>query len=376
MTPSDIIYKSKAYKILSRAFENDRVSSTYLLYGQEGSGRWFTAVSLAALLNCENVQKYSDDESVLVPCGECPNCRNIFNISYEGLKIALPIEPHENKIDKAIDLINEAIQIKRDEPFAILSSSRSTNIPISIAREIKKSLSMVATENSMRVVIFYKMEKMLTVGADALLKMIEEPPKNTVILLITDKPESLLKTIQSRSQKIKINNLEQEFVQSYLEANYEISEAKTRLAASVASGSIGRAIQFVEETEGEVSERSVLLLIFKSLFLDEPAETLAHMNDLLSLRDKRETEQLLTIWQHLIRDCANFSVTEDESQILNVDFAGDIKKLSSYFQSGKTAKAMADEIKITLADLKRNVHIQGALMALVLKLKKIIKNAR
>ena len=116
-------------------------------------------------------------------------------------------------------------------------------------------------------------------------------------------------------------------------------------------------------------------MLFKSLCIDSSAETLAHMDELLSLRDKNEIAQLLRLWQLLIRDCAAFYVTGDENEITSLDFKADIIKLSTYFSSPQTTFEIIHNIKITLADLRRNVHIQGALMALVLKIKNNIKKA-
>lgn len=130
-----IIYPTRAWSILTNAYKQEKSSATFLLYGVDGSGRWLHAVAFTALLNCENVQ---DSGTVVFPCSECRNCRNIFHLSFDGLKIAVPIPPHENKVDLAIDYTNEAVEVKRQEPFAILTSAKSTNIPISLAREIKK----------------------------------------------------------------------------------------------------------------------------------------------------------------------------------------------------------------------------------------------
>ncbi len=361
-----LIYSSRAWQILSGAYKQKKNSSTYVLYGKEGSGRWLHAIAFTALLNCESVQEIN---SVFKPCGSCRNCINIFNLNFDALKIALPIPPHENKLDKAIDFTVEAIQIKKDEPFALLTSARTTNIPISVAREIKKSLSLRHDKGIIRVVLFYKMEQMKGASADALLKMIEEPPEDTVIVLIVGKTDSLLPTIQSRSQKIKIPMLSSENIKEYLLEHTDATDHQASLLSKISEGSLGKAFLLLESFDSEENNlRSVFFLIFKSLFNEQGADVLAYMNDLLSLRDRSETLAMLQLWQMLIRDSANFAVTEDEKEIFNIDFITEIKDLSAYFQSSKLSIQMAETIKITLADLERNVHIQGALMALGLKL--------
>jgi hypothetical protein len=158
LSSNSFIYKSRAWQLLSNAYKQDKSSSTFLLYGKDGSGRWLHAIAFAALMNCEKPQ---DTGTFHLPCHECRNCLNIFNLSYESLNLALPIPPHENKVEKAIDLTNEYIAIKRDEPFAVLKASKSTNISIALAREIKKSLSMRTDGNDKRFVLFTKCQTYL-----------------------------------------------------------------------------------------------------------------------------------------------------------------------------------------------------------------------
>ncbi|MEW6412569.1 MAG: hypothetical protein AB1483_08870 [Candidatus Zixiibacteriota bacterium] len=374
MIPSEnILYDTRAWAILSRSFELERTAGTYLFYGPDGVGRWLLAVSFAALLNCEKPERSDSEAKMLVPCGQCRNCRNIFALNFEGLQFAVPIPPHENKPEKAVEFTAEFIQQKKQEPFRIISDVKTQTIPISIARMIKKNLSLKADSEIRRVVVFYQMEKMLLSSGDALLKMIEEPPADTVIIIITSNPDSLLKTIQSRSQKIKVDRQPPQVIEKYLAGHYKVSTKKAQLVARISEGSVGRALDALgSDNEDDVSSRAVAFLLFKSLFLDPAPDTLAHMNDVLNLRDRGEAEELLRLWQLLIRDCAGMAVTSDEGEITNVDFAGDIGRLSGYFADSRLTVRMTEDIKNTLADLRLNVHIQGALMALALKLKRNI----
>lgn len=335
------------------------------------------AVSYAALLNCENLTDIGDSSDVAVPCGECRNCRNIFGLNFEGLHFAVPIPPHNNKLDDAIDLTNEILQQKREEPFRILSSSASTNIPVAVAREIRRNLSLKAPGGMRRVVVFYQMERMKTSSADALLKLIEEPPADTTIILIAANPDSLLPTIQSRAQKIKVDLSPAQVIEDYLKRRYDLGEQRVKLLARVSEGSVGRAVANADDSEDdETSSRTLALLLFKSLFLESGADTLSHMNEMFNLRDRGEAEELLRVWQALIRDCSSLAVTGEAEDLVNVDFRTDLEKLCGPFSIPSLAAGMAGDIKNTLADLRLNVHIQGALMALALRLRARINTAK
>lgn len=371
MIPSDnIVYTTRAWAILSRSFQQGRAANTYLLFGPDGTGRWLLAVSYAALINCEKTERLGGDGGHAVPCGKCRNCRNIFALNFEGMHIAVPIPPHENKLDAAIDLTNEFLDAKRAEPFSVPGSSASTNIPIALARDIKRRLSLKSSEGIRRVVVFYQMEKMKTASADALLKMIEEPPTDTTIMLIARNPDSLLPTIQSRAQRIKVDPYPAAVIEKYLTGKLDLSENRARLLARISEGSIGRAVDAVESPdEDEMSKRGVAFLIFRSLFIDARPDTLAHMNEVLNLRDRGEAEEVLRLWQLLIRDCASVAITNEDDDIVNVDFGSEIRKLSGYFGNPRLSACMVEDIKNALADMRLNVHIQGALMALALRLK-------
>lgn len=367
-------YQPKAWEILSRSFENQRTASTYLFHGPEGTGRWGLAISYAALLNCEKPVK--NENEILLPCGECLNCRKIFNLSFEGLYFALPLAPHKD-LEEAAELTTKLLEEKRNEPFKILSSVTTANIPIDLAREIKRSLSLKSDPGLTRVVIFYEMEKMRRESADSLLKLIEEPPKNTVIIMISRRQEALLSTIQSRAQKIKLSRVPLEAGEKYLLDKYGIKETQARLLMRLGDSSLGRAIELTNDSEEtESSNRAVGFLLFKSLFDDASYATVAHINDMIDTRDRGGADTLLALWESLIRDCVNYSVLGDETKLINLDFVPDIKRFSNRIAGGQAASQMADGIKNTLEGLRRYVHIQGAVTALALKLKSHISAAR
>ncbi|MBN1212610.1 MAG: hypothetical protein JXA92_08530 [candidate division Zixibacteria bacterium] len=370
------IYKaqSKAWSILSRSYKNKRVASTYIFHGREGLGQWPLALSFAALLNCESPKETDDDRHPFYPCGQCRNCRNIFSLNFEGLNIIVPIGPHK-KHSEAIDLTNEFLEIKRAEPLARQSSAKPLSIPIDMAREVKKSLSRLSTEGITRVVLFYRMEKMLASSADALLKLIEEPPSDTVIILTAERPEALLPTVQSRAQLIRMERVPVEVMVDYLQNNYDLDAKKAQLLARISEGLPGFALDMTAGFEDEESSsRTVGFLLFKSLLIDSGPKVVSLLTEMVNDRDHSEAEELLRLWQSLIRDSAYFAVTDDSDGLVNVDFVPELKKLSRFFNNAKVAETMTADIKNTLADFRVNVHIQAALVALVLQLKKRLKS--
>lgn len=361
--------QKKAWSILSRSHQAGRVASTYLFYGREGLGGWALAIELAALLNCQHPEEDSDESAIEYPCGKCQPCRSVRGLNFEGLHIVVPISKHKN-FDEAIDLTNALLERKRQEPFGLLDSSSPINIPISMAREVKKSLAMRGTAGITRVVVFHQMERMLPASADALLKMIEEPPSDTVIVLTALRPEALPATVQSRAQKIRLERLPEEMIVEYLESKYELGPTRARLLARISDGALGEAIRVAEcEDSDEADRRAVGLLLFKSLCSEPASATVTQMIDLLNFSDRGEIEGVVRVWQSLVRDCAFYATSGESEGLVNVDFVPEIKRISIPFEDSGVTARMAGTIKNALADLRLNVHIQTALVALALKLK-------
>jgi len=328
------------------------------------------AIALAALANCDQPREVPDRPDLVAPCGQCRNCHNIYGLNHEGLYFALPIPPHNNDPAAAADLTNEILQIKREEPFQIITSSRTALIPKAVTRQIRNKLSMKGAGSGMRVVVFDQMEKLLPITADALLKLIEEPPSDTIIILIALRADSLSETIQSRAVKVRLDRVPTDVTEEYLRERYQVSSERAQLLATISDGSLGRAVEMAGTAPGdETSRRSVGLMLFKSLLTESPAVTVAHMIDLVKPRDFGQAADLLKLWQSFIRDCIAFTVLDDEKVIANIDFQAELKRLSTRFDPSRSGPAMVDQIKNSLADLRLNVHIHGALAALALRLK-------
>jgi DNA polymerase-3 subunit delta' len=283
--------------------------------------------------------------------------------------LIVPIGKHKNQ-SEAIDLTNESLERRRAEPFRLLDRSAPISIPIDLARETKRRLAIQAATGITRVVVFYQMEKMRASSADALLKLIEEPPANTILILTAVRPESLLDTILSRSQKIRLERLPEPMVVDYLVERYQVSQAQAQLAARISEQSLGRAIAAASTDSSEGSDaRSVGLLLFKTLFTEPASAVVSQMSDLLNLRDRGGAEDLIRLWQSLFRDGAYFAGTADDSAFVNVDFASEIKQFSGQLTDPTVIERLVATTKNTLADLTLNVHIQPALVAMALKLK-------
>jgi DNA polymerase III delta prime subunit len=363
--------QARVWSIIARSFSADRLGSTYLICGPEGYGHWPLALAMAALVNCENPAGAGD--GLAAPCGACRSCRLIAGVNFEGLHAVVPIKSHK-KAEEAIDLTTAFLEAKRKDPFSLLDTSTPVTIPIDLARELKRSLAQKASEGIRRVAVFYCMERMKAQAADALLKLIEEPPADTTIILTTETPDSLLSTILSRSRRLNLEPLPESYVTEYLIAKYQVSAERARLLSRITNRDLGRAIKMADTPEDEdTSERAVGLLLFKSLFVESSPGMIGLLAELLAKIDRGQAEELIRLWSSLIRDCVAFAGTGRDDDLVNIDFLPDIKRLSRHFEPPEVAAAMTDALKNTLADFHLNVHIHTALAAMALRLQSCVR---
>lgn len=170
MTFGNIIGNERIKSLLRKSIHNDMVSSAYLFYGPAGAGKTSMAYAFAQALLCDNFETLDD------ACDSCKFCRLVQKNEYPDLYIIKPSSKTE--------------------------TARQKTILIEQIRELQSHLNLKSYYPKRKIVIIEQADKMNISAANAFLKTLEEPPGETVIILVTDKKDSLLPTIISRCQQI------------------------------------------------------------------------------------------------------------------------------------------------------------------------------
>ncbi len=198
---SQIIGQAKALNLLRRALASNRLAHGYLFTGPEGVGKRSTARALAAQLLCH-------EKGNGPPCGICLGCRKVSAGSHPDF---LHIKPE------------------------------GASIKINQVRELKKALSFPPFERGMRVVIIEETQTMGREAANSLLKLLEEPPPDNLILLVATDTEPLLETILSRCQVIPFVALTEEQAAQVIQRTHpQLSPDEVRTMAKLTGGCPGR----------------------------------------------------------------------------------------------------------------------------------------
>ena len=198
---------------LERAALGDAVSHAWLLTGPAGIGKTTLALEFARLLQCTG-RGPADSE----PCGECASCRKIAHGSHPDVTM---IEP------------------KKDE----------RTLKVEIVRDMIRMASLSPTEGRWRIFVIPDIERMAPAGMNALLKTLEEPAPQVILLLTSSEPETLLPTVLSRCQIVPMLPLSPDEVARALTERWQVPDTEARALAGLANGRLGWAVRAVKKPE-------------------------------------------------------------------------------------------------------------------------------
>jgi DNA polymerase-3 subunit delta' len=249
----DIFGQEVLKKRLIQSVQDNRVSHAQLFLGLTGSGSLALAVAYAQYLNCED--KRADDS-----CGICASCRKYIKLIHPDLHFSYPFFA-KRKEETAANYMEQWRSIFLKNPYLNLDSwrhhlgedNKQANINIAECHQIIKKLSLKSYEGTYKVLIMWLPEYLDKQG-NALLKLIEEPPANTLFLLVAENQDQILTTILSRTQLIKVNRLKEQEIVQYLLTIKGLNEIKAKQIAYISDGNIQKAQNLIVEEENNPLE--------------------------------------------------------------------------------------------------------------------------
>ncbi|MDO7850180.1 DNA polymerase III subunit [Hymenobacter convexus] len=247
MTFADIPNQSAVKALLRQSVQRQHVAHAQLFRGQEGGAALALALAYAQYLNCEDRAADAADS-----CGHCPACTKIAKLAHPDLNFIMPVTTTKSVAKDAVSskFMAEWRTFVLDNPYQGLNDwmqhigaeNKQGNISKDEAVQILKLVSLKAFEARFKIVIIWLPELMHPAAANAVLKLLEEPPPATIFLLVSHAPEQLLPTIISRVQPVVVRPFSEDDITAFLQTEYQVPEAKARQVAQLAEGSLGAAI--------------------------------------------------------------------------------------------------------------------------------------
>lgn len=274
MPLDDVQHQPSALATLSGALASRQVPHAWLFFGPEGVGKELAARALAQALTCP--------EAPFVGCGRCSSCLRVARGNHPDVTWLMPED----------ELVRRGLMGRSD-----FASTPSRDIRIEQVRRLQARLALRPLEASHKVALIVSAQAMNPSAQNALLKTLEEPPKATVLVLVSSAPDKLLPTIRSRCSKAGFGPLPAAFIAERLPTLKKGVDAAVAVqVAALAGGSLGRALELDAELLGE---RRELITRFEGL---EPRDARGWLSLAETMGEDRRTAEaaleVLGAWLH------------------------------------------------------------------------------
>ncbi|MGH7816708.1 MAG: DNA polymerase III subunit delta' [Candidatus Binatia bacterium] len=312
MAFSDIIGQQKQLTVLRSVLANGRLHHAYLFLGPEGVGKHTVAVAFAKALHCNELK---DDY-----CGGCVNCARIADGNHPDVRI---IEPLAGKKEISIQQIRE---LERDLNFRSFTGKRK------VAIVDPATLMNLSSQN-------------------ALLKTLEEPPQDSLMILIAPNAGGLLPTLRSRCLRLSFAPLGRREVAGFLQAHHGMNGSDAEFVAALSMGSIGAALSLEKDELNE--KRQIWTGMLSSLKAADYHGAMIAAEALASNRD--EALKFLKWAESWYRDLLIYGVAKDSDELVNLDMRAEIEQQSA---DGEVAHALCaiSQIAGAAARIQRNLN--------------------
>jgi len=244
----DIAGQAEVKQSLLHMVQRERLPHANLFLGAEGSGGLPLALALGQYLLC--LQPGESDA-----CGHCSSCHKASRYIHPDLHFSFPTVGAKAVSENFLEAWRSALA---QQPYLhyndwlerIGAENRQGNITREECQRILQKLNLKTFEGRYKVLIMWKPELLGNEG-NRLLKIIEEPPENTVIILVAEEAERILNTILSRCQITKVPPLPDESITEALRARFPDAEARIQEAAHLAQGDFGQALYLIQQKEND-----------------------------------------------------------------------------------------------------------------------------
>jgi len=320
MSFNEIIGQELAVDILKKAMGERRLAHAYLFIGPEGTGKALLARVFAKALNCEKGE--------IEPCGECVSCKKIEGNIHPDVVILSP-------------------------------EGKSSQIGIDPIRRIGEATSLKPYEGRTKVFVIDGADKMTEEAANSLLKTLEEPPRDTVLLLLASNMFRLQPTIVSRCQKVLFHPLNERAIMKELIDRYGLEEKKAACVARFSEGRLGRAIEVLE---GEaLAKRNKVVEEFLA------PKQFGYEDTWLYGEPREKVNEALNALAVYFRDMLVFNISRDQGLLVNLDRASDIARDAAKY-TVERLEGIIETIAATQEQIKRNANIKIALSCMRLNI--------
>jgi len=363
----NVIGQTTAKSLLRGMADSERIPHALLLLGMSGSGDLALAVAFAQYVLCENKQ---DGDA----CGQCSQCSKVEKLVHPDLHFSFPTVGSNIISDHHIADWRKALS---ENPYLdvnqwlqrIGAENKQGNINKEECVSIIKKLSLKAFEGRYKILVMWLPEYLGKEG-NRLLKLIEEPPDDTLIILVAENQELILNTILSRCQLVKVNRLHDEEVEEGLIRLKGLLSEKARSIAHLAAGDFNEALSIAAQP---LKDNSTLFLDWLRKCYQGNGVEMAAWTETFADLGRENQKQFLQYALHFMREYMLLKTTgSDQVRLLPEELktAQNLSKIIGFGQIERITKLFND----CSFHIERNANQKLLFLDASIQLNKILRN--
>ena len=372
----DIIGQRAVIEQLRRSVDDNRLAHALLLTGPRGNGKLAVAIALANYLLCHRGEGDA--------CGTCPTCVKLKKYIHSDLHFVFPVRKKsggsgenapvsDDFMEEWRELLSKGAYFSYDDWLEKLDLDNQQ--PMIYEKEssvILHKLSMQSREGGWKVVIIWLPEKMNEVGANKLLKIIEEPPRDTLFLLVSEEPDKIIATIQSRTQRVMVPRIEQGDMETALQSRMGLSPDDARLIAQKSGGNWEQAEELLSLSEEKARYLELFMQLMRVAYARNIRDMKAWSEQVAALGRERQ-KRLLEYCQQMIRE--NFIMNFKEPDMNYMSQAEqDFSVRFSPFVNERNIYGIMEELSEAQRHIEQNVNAKMVFFDMSLRMIVWIKN--
>lgn len=303
----EVIGQEEAQQRLIQMVSEGRVPHAMMFCGPSGCGKMALALAFASYLLCKNSDGTDDS------CGTCQQCAMLRSWSHPDLLFTYPvIKPSGSSADhKTIsdDYAREWRELLSEGPYFSMdqwlekmkAGNQQALIYVAESEVLIRKLSMKSSQGGYKVNIIWLPERMREDCANKMLKIIEEPPQQTVFLMVCEEPERLLETIRSRVQRIDIKRIETQSIEKALVERRAIDEVMAHQIARASNGDWLKALEELDASNENHQFLDLFILLMRQAYMRNVKDLKLWSESVAALGRERQ-KRMLVYFQHLVRE--------------------------------------------------------------------------
>jgi len=374
----DILGEKKVKTQLISSVQNNRISHAQLFIGPEGNNKLALALAYAQYINCE--QKLDEDS-----CGLCSSCIKYKTFSHPDLLLVFPVIKSSNykqPISQQFasqwkELVTENIYLNLGDWISFFDADNKSGqqgaIYIHEAEYLQRKVALKNYEAKYRVILIWMPEKMNTATANKLLKLLEEPPKGTIFLLVAEKADQLLPTILSRLQMIKTTKIDEKIGAAFLQEKHQITIEKAMQLLNLTGGSMGKTIKIItkEDSLNYLQEFGAWMRMCYKIDIQE----MIYWTDAIAQRGRNHQKILLSYAIRMIRECLLYNFANKNLLRINENEEVFMKNFASFIHEENSIEII-EKLEESIRNINRNANAKIIFFELSLQFVKLLKVKR